>query len=194
MNLGEKSTVIKAVAEIITDLAIAGISYNNPLLTWVRFIFTDDQPNANNQGVPQTEFSNLIASMTYMPIKANFNGNSVGGHDDAKIVGVIKEGQQEGNKLVGIGALYRDEYPEVVEYFKKELASGKKIDFSWEIRYKDSEVVDDIEWLKGVTTRAICVVNDPAYDGRTQLISLSHRSLLDIVEEELKNRKIEVIA
>lgn len=178
-------------------LALAGIpdEYNNPLLSWVKLIFADDQPNSNSQGIPQDEFSNLIRSMAYMPIKAKFDSESgLGGHSDADQIGVIKAGQQEGNKIIAIGALYNDEYPSVIDFFKSELSEGRRIDFSWEIRYKDSEEKDDIEWLKGTTTKAITAVQDPAYEGRTALVSISSvDDLLKLIDKELSDReKVEV--
>lgn len=181
------------------DLALAGISdlYRNPLLTWVKFVFTDDQPNANKQGISQEEFPNLIKSMNYMPIKANFDGDAgLEGHAEATIIGVIKQGQHEANKILAIGALYNDEHPEVIEFFKKELAEGRSVGFSWEIRYKESENKNDVEWLKGTTTKAVTTVKNPAYEGRTSLVSISAIDIIKQIEEELKLRgeisKIEV--
>jgi len=174
------------------DLAQAGIpeEYKNPLLTWVKLIFTDDKPNANNQGISQEEFPNLLKSMAYMPIKANFDSEfGLEGHSDAHVIGVIKGGQQEGDKIVAVGALFQDEYPDVVDFFKNEMAEGSNVDFSWEIRYKDSEEKDGVEWLQHVTTKAITAVQHPAYEGRTPLISISAHDLIKIVDEELKERK-----
>ena len=173
------------------DLALAGVEgYKNPLLTWVKFVFTDDKPNANKQGIGQDEFSNLIKSMAYMPIKANYSADSgVEGHADAAIIGVIKQGQQEANKIMAIGALFNDEHPEVIEFFKKELAEGREVGFSWEIRYNDSENKDGVEWLKGTTTKAVTTVRYPAYEGRTNLVSISAiDSLMKQIDEELSKR------
>jgi len=178
------------------DLALAGVEgYKNPLLTWVKFIFTDDKPNANKQGIGQDEFSNLIKSMAYMPIKANYNADSgVEGHSDATVIGVIKQGQQEGNKILAIGALFNDEHPEIIEFFKNELTEGRSVDFSWEIRYKDSEEKDGVEWLQGTTTKAVTTVKNPAYEGRTPLMSISAMDLMKQIEEELKLRGEKVSA
>ena len=174
------------------DLAKAGIpdEYKNPLLTWVRFIFTDDLPNANQQGIGQDEFSNLIKSMSYMPIKADFDSEfGLEGHSEARIIGVIKGGQQQANTVVTIGAIYHDEYPEIVDFFKKEMAEGGRVDFSWEIRYKDSEEKDGVEWLKEVTTKAVTAVQHPAYEGRTPLVSISSGLLKDIPTHQLLSMK-----
>lgn len=174
------------------DLAQAGIpdEYKNPLLTWVRFIFTDDLPNANKQGIGQDEFPNLIKSMSYMPIKADFDSEfGLEGHFEAHIIGVIKAGQQQANKVVAIGAIYHDEFPDIVDFFKKEMSEGGSIDFSWEIRYKDSEEEGGVEWLKEVTTKAVTAVQHPAYQGRTPLVSISAQDLIQLIDEELKDRK-----
>lgn len=172
------------------ELALAGAEgYKNPLLTWVKFIFTDDKPNANNQGVSQEEFPNLIKSMAFMPIKAKYDSESgIEGHDEADIIGVIKQGQHEANKILAIGALFNDEYSEVVDFFKKELAEGRSVDFSWEIRYKESESVDGVEWLKGTTTKAVTTVKNPAYEGRTPMITISTINWIDKINEELMER------
>jgi hypothetical protein len=177
------------------DLALAGVEgYKNPLLTWVKFVFTDDKPNANKQGIGQDEFANLIKSMAYMPIKANFNSDSgVEGHSDATIIGVIKQGQHEANKILAIGALFNDEHPNIIEFFKKELAEGRSVDFSWEIRYKDSESKDGVEWLKGTTTKAVTTVKNPAYEGRTPLMSISAIDLIKQIDDELQKRGEKVV-
>lgn len=188
-----KKAIFNAKLSFVENLAEAGIpeEYKNPLLTWIKLVFADDQPNANNQGIKQDEFPNLIKSMSYMPIKANYSPEEadVQGHVDATQIGVIKEGQQEANKIVAIGALYNDESPDVVDFFKREMSEGRAVDFSWEIRYKNSTIEDDIEWLADTTTKAITAVKSPAYDGRTPLVSISAFDLFNEIEEELKRRK-----
>jgi len=189
----ENISIFNVSLGLVEDFAKAGIpeEYRNPLLTWVKFVFTDDEPNANNQGISQDEFPNLLKSMSYMPIKANFDSDfGIQGHSNAHVIGVIKAGQQQANKIVAIGALFNDEYPEVVEFFKSEMVDGGSVDFSWEIRYKDSEEKDGIEWLKGVTTKAVTAVKHPAYDGRTPLISISAKDLIELIDEELKEREV----
>ncbi len=192
-----KSTVFTVSAELLSEVAMAGSDYANPLLSWLRLIFSDDKANSNGQGIKQEEFSNLIMSMVYMPIKADYKAESgLEGHTGAYQIGVIKEGQQEGNKLVAIGALYNDEFPEVVDFFKKEIAEGRSVDFSWEIRYKDSVHEEDangvsIEWLTGTTTKAITAVGSPAYDGRTPLLSISSiDEWIQVIDNELAEREL----
>lgn len=187
----KKATFI-AELKSIDDLAEAGISdeYRNPLLTWVKLVFADDQPNANHQGIKQEEFPNLIRSMAFMPIKTNYSSSEADlqGHDGAAQIGVLKEGQQEANKVVAVGALWNDEFPEVIDFFKNEIAEGRSVEFSWEIRYKDSEQDDEVEWLKEITTRAITAVKTPAYEGRTPLVSISSFDFVKAIDDELKKR------
>ena len=184
------SLILTRVSE---NLAEAGVpdEYKNPLLTWIKLVFADDQPNANSQGIKQGEFPNLIKSMSYMPIKANYNSEEadVQGHIGAVQIGVLKEGQQEGNKVVAVGALYDDEFSDVVEFFKKETTEGRAVNFSWEIRYKDSLVEDDVEWLVGTTTKAITAVKSPAYEGRTPLVSISSFDYVKAIDDELRRRE-----
>lgn len=194
-----KEAKFKATLTILDSVAVASLAvadeYKNPLLTWVKLVFADDQPNANQQGISQDEFPNLIKSMKLMPVKANFTSEAgLGGHDEAAQVGVIVEGQQEGNKIVAVGALYNDEAPEVVDFFKSEIAEGRQVDFSWEIRYTDSELKDEIEWLTGTTTRAITAVASPAYEGRTPLVSISSFDVVKAIDDILAGRNVEVKA
>lgn len=188
-----KEAIFNATLAFIDNLAEAGIpsEYTNPLLTWIKLIFADDQPNANKQGIKQEEFPNLISSMSYMPIKANYSSEEAGiqGHTGAVQIGVLKEGQQQGNKVVAVGALYNDEFPDVVEFFKKETSEGRAVNFSWEIRYKDSKVEKDVEWLVGTTTKAITAVKSPAYEGRTPLVSISSFDFVKAIDDELRKRE-----
>ena len=90
---------------------------------------------------------------------------------------------------MAVGALYNDEFPDIVDFFKKEMSDGNAVDFSWEIRYKDSETDDDdIEWLTGTTTKAITAVQNPAYEGRTPLVSISSFDFVKAIDDELRKR------
>lgn len=183
----ETNFIVRAELLSEDDIALAGDDFKNPLLTWVKLIFADSEPNSNKQGINEDEFPNLIKSMSYMPIKANYTAEAgLEGHDDAIQIGVIKSGQQQANMVLAVGALYNDEHPEVVDFFKNEFSDGGRVDFSWEIRYKESETIDDIEWLKSVTTKAITAVKNPAYEGRTPLLSIS--SFVEAIDKELALR------
>ena len=190
----EKTATFTIGAELLKEselgVAFAGEEYRNPLLTWIKLLFTDDQPNSNKQGVNQKEFPNLIRSISYMPIKANYNDKEgLGGHDGAVQIGVLKAGQQEANAVVAVGALYNDEFAEITEFIRSEFTNGNSVRFSWELRYKDEEVdTAGVTWLKGVTTKAVTAVKNPAYNDRTPLISIS--SLLESIDRELVNRGV----
>jgi hypothetical protein len=172
--------------------AMAEESNKNPNLTWIRFVFTDDQPNGNSQAVSQIEYPNIISTISHIPIKANYTpGIGLGGHDDTDIVGFVHKGQQESNKILGTGAIWNSEYPELIEYFKKELAEGRGINFSWELQYSNSEKINGIEYLKGVIPTAMTAVKYPAYEGRTQLqdLVLSKSEAKNIVLEALRENR-----
>jgi len=189
----DKSASFEVSVEFLDKVSLAevGEDYNNPLLSFVQLVFTDDKPNLNNQGVKQAEFDNLLTSMQYMPIKVNFDPIiKVQGHSNADVVGVIKSGKKDGDKLVAFGALFKEEFPDVIDYFKQTVSDGGQIDFSWEIMYKDAEVVDGVEWLKGTTTKAITAVANPAYGGRTPLLSISSTELLEAINKELEERGV----
>jgi hypothetical protein len=178
------------------DLAFAGLpdEYKNPLLTWVKLVFADDKPNANKQGISKEEFPNLIKSMSYMPIKAKYAAESgLEGHAEASVIGVLKAGTVQEDKILAVGALYSDEFPDIVDFFKKSVAEGGRVDFSWEIRYKESAEKDGVEWLMNTTTKAITAVKNPAYEGRTHLVSMSVNQLIEEIDKEIaKREKVEV--
>jgi len=189
----EKNTKASATfnvkVELLNELDKAVAAYKNPLLTGVRLIFTDDQPNANKQGIKKSEFSHLVESMTNMPIKAHYDENGLGGHDDTIGIGVITNGEIRDNTLVATGALWSDEFPDLIEHFKTKIAEGTPPEFSWEVRYRDSEIDDNgTEWLTDVTTKAITAVRFPAYEGRTPMIAIS--SLVQAISEELESRGV----
>lgn len=168
----------------------------NPFLTTVKFVFADDLPNMNGQGIPYEEFSTLASSAIGMPIKVRFFGNGIGGHTGAVPVGHIQnvlEEEEDGiHRLVAEGVLYNDEYPDIIEYLKEAFDKAQKNEgetpgVSWEISYKDSFVDKGIEWLKGVIARAATFVKHPAYGTRTALLALaSDKTLSDEdIEKEL---------
>jgi hypothetical protein len=64
------------------------------------------------------------------------------------------------------------------------------VNFSWEIRYKDSSIENDTEWLSGTTTKAITAVKLPAYEGRTPLVSISSFDFVKAIDDELRRREL----
>jgi len=154
------------------DEAFAAISLN-PLVTWIKFILTDDKPNGNNQRVPKTEFANLIKSGIFMPIKMAF-GQISEGHGDTFPVGVITHLKEVGDQIRGIGALWSRERPEDIEYIKEEFAANRPLNLSWEIAHESSEKQEDgVENLKNAALRAVTLVGMPAYEGRTPILAVA---------------------
>jgi len=154
------------------DYAEAAVGRNN-YIKWVKFDFTDDQPNGNKMKVPQTEFANIIRTGVHMPIKMQDNDPN-GDHEGSTPVGVITNLAQKGNKVIGLGALWKEERKEAVEALAENFNSGNPPKLSWEVFYSESEVDEEgIESLTGVTVRATTFVGDPAYKGRTNVVAMA---------------------
>lgn len=155
----------------------------NPLLTYVRFILTDDKPNANGVRIPREEFSNLITTGIYMPIKMAV-GEISEGHAGAVPLGVITHLREDGDKIRGIAALWNKERPADISHIKERYANGDPLDLSWEIGYEDSSIDDDgILNLSGCVLRATTLVGMPAYGGRTGITDV------ELSEEKSKEEK-----
>ena len=69
----------------------------NPYVTWAKFILTDDEPNGNNVRIPKEEFSNLINSGIYMPIKMTLG--EIEGHEASIPIGVITHLKEVKNSI-----------------------------------------------------------------------------------------------
>ena len=158
----------------LEDLIVASENLN-PMLTYVKFILTDDEPNANGVRIPKEEFSNLIRSGLYMPLKMPYGEIAEGHKEPVPIpLGVITHLREDKNKIRGIAALWNEERPEDVRYIKERYAEGKPLDLSWEIGYAESRFDDNgIEILLGCVLRATTLVGIPAYQGRTGITSVS---------------------
>lgn len=160
----------------------------NPTLSWIKFILTDDKPNANNNRIPREEFPNLISSGLYMPIK--MTTSEIEGHAEAVPIGVITHLKEKGNKIVGLAALWQAEYSEEISYLKDRYANKKSLDLSWEIMHASSHLEDDVEVLTDTILRAATFVKVPAYNGRTYVTELSENKEEEILEtknlEEIK--------
>lgn len=172
-------------------LAFSEVEALNPYLKSVRFILADDKPNLNNQGIPYTEFDNLAKSAIGMPIKIRFVGKRAGGaanHDGSipvgHIVSVSEETADDGtHRLIASGALYSEEYPDIVEYLEEAFAANEAPGISWELAYHDTLMDKGIQWLKGVITRAATFVKNPAYGKRTALLAIAQD--MTLTEDEL---------
>jgi hypothetical protein len=175
---------------------LAAIS-KNPTLRWIKFILTDDAPNANNQRIPKEEFSNLVQTGIHMPIKMS-QGYIREGHEYAVPIGSITSLVERKSFVEGIAGLWGKEYPGEVELLKELSASDEeKPQLSWEILYTDSEMENDgVEAFSGTALAAATVVGMPAYEGRTPITLMASKESnsdyrikteeLHTMEEELK--------
>jgi hypothetical protein len=163
---------------------------SNPSLKWIKFVFTDDQPNINKQRIAQSEFGNIIKSGVHMPIKMEAS-NMDGGHELSTPLGVITALTKQDNKIVGIAALWREERPDDILTLESAFAEGKPLNLSWEVFYEQAEVDDDgVEDLKGTVVRAITFVGNPAYAGRTNVFTMAQTQSTIQEENTLENQKI----
>jgi hypothetical protein len=159
-------------SEIKDDLALASVNYN-PAFNYLKFVLTDNIKNANKQRIPISEFDNLVKSGAYAPIKMGM-GRIEPGHEDASPIGVISHLKKEDNKIIGLAAIWSKERPAEAKIIKENHAKGIPTNLSWEIYYtnstKDEEGVEDLE---GCSLRAVTLVGRPAYEGRTQILSVA---------------------
>jgi len=161
------ATEVQLIIEAeVTNLALASKNLN-PMLTYVKFILTDDKPNGNNERIPKEEFSNLITTGLYMPLKMAEGGISEG-HEETYPIGVITHLREDKDKIRGIAALWNRERPEDVAYIQERYSSGEPLDLSWELGHTDSFIDDTgVNNLTGCVLRATTLVGIPAYQGRT---------------------------
>lgn len=145
----------------------------NPGFNWIKFILTDDQPNANKKRVPLEEFDNLIRTGFLAPIKMGVREIS-SGHDGTTPIGVISNLKKLGNKILGLAAIWSEEKPDEIKLIKENHAKGVPLNLSWEICYTDENVTDEgITEMRNTTLRAATLVGMPAYEGRTQILSVA---------------------
>lgn len=157
-----------------TGILRASASETNPLQSVIEFVFTDFSPNKNRQGVPQAEAINIIKTGMYMPVKVNFLGEEVAAHKNAVPIGPIIELKEDEDRVIGKAIIWKDEYADLVAYLEKASASEGGVQFSWELYYRNStKDADGIQWLEGIVVAGIAIVDDPAYSGRTPLLSFA---------------------
>ena len=165
----------------IYQLALAD-GKEDALRAWVKFVFTDDQPNANRQGIPLEEFASISKDLVYMPIKMFLGGPT--GHKNATPLGTITSASIQGNQILAEGALWKTEYDDSINVIRKLLEDNKPVNFSWEVLYTESEIKEGVEWLRGVKPKGSTIVENPAYEGRTPLVALAEKKI-DTIEELL---------
>ena len=166
----------------------ASLSINtNPNVVWAKFILLDDQPNANGAVIPQEEFSNVIRTGRFMPIKVG-NGRIEPDHnfDANKPIGVITHLRHVDNYIEGLAAFWKKERPEDVKFLLEKFNNGESINISWEINYMQDVPVtvggEEVFEKRGVVMNAATIVGMPAYSGRTPIVEMA--SLEDNKMEE----------
>ncbi len=177
--MGEtKSAVFNVAYKFLgPDELEAFAAEEDPTKSWIHFVFTDDMPNANKERVPVEEFDNVIKSGRFMPIKKRI-GETSDFHENVVPMGAIaslkRELGENKNIIEGLGILWKKEFPEDVASLKEAYDKGEPINFSWEIMYSDTVAEEnDVAALKGCNTRAITIVNLPAYQGRTKALAMA---------------------
>lgn len=189
-------------AEFITSIAeITTLTdpenFAHPLLTVAKFILADDKGNSNNQGIEVEDFDDVIKSAVDTPIKMRYIGSKgVGGHFGSIPIGHIKRVEKETasdgrNLLVAWAVLYKDEFPDEVQFLVDAFASGEAPGISYEIKYKDSVVKNGVQWLKQLITKAATIVKSPAYGNRTALLALA--SNREISDEDFTREVLNII-
>lgn len=159
----------------------------HPLQTRLSFVFTDFQPNKNNQGVRESEAENIINTGVNMPVKVNFSSNSAKGHFGAIPIGPMTGFAQQDDKIVAEAIVWNSEFPEIVDYMKSAMAEDQDVRFSWELFYRDSDKDSNgIEWLNDIVVGAATIVANPAYGERTPLLSIAEDRIAEIVEKVLE--------
>ncbi len=193
------------VTPIVVKFGEAEASVQNPTLNYLEFVFTDNRPNANMKGIPESAFKNIIDTGLLMPVKMA-DGEISRGHEGTTPIGVISSMDsrqvEDLQQVVGKAALWSKEHPESINILKESYAAGDPLNMSWELLYTDSTMDDNgIEWLNDPIVRAITVVGAPAYGGRTPITTVaSKEENMDELETlkaqlaELETKKTELEA
>lgn len=171
---------------VFHGMMTATASSYHPLQSTLTFVFTDFLPNANRQGVPVEEAQNVIDTGLHMPVKLKLSGENAAGHYKAKPIGPITAMRLEGDRIIGEAIVWRDEFPTEVEFLETASAEEGGVQFSWEL-YHHGDYVDQsgVQWLTGIVTAGIAIVDVPAYRGRTPLLSIAEEMTM---EDELEQR------
>lgn len=188
----EKTIIKKYKLEFADEeqLAEAAIASNRSF-NYLKFILTDDEPNANKQRIPQDEFANVIKSGFFTPLKMA-EGEIEDGHDNSLPLGVVTHLQEDGNQIRGLAALWTEERPDDVGIILKAYAEKLPINISWELQYTASSFEEDgTENLHDVSLRAATIVGIPAYEGRTKVTQVASKNIKedDILDELEKTQK-----
>ena len=177
-------------SEVKTEMGEAFASFMlNPTVTWAKFVLTDDRTNANGERIPKQEFANLIRSGIHMPVKMAL-GEISPGHPGTKPLGTIThlkevESADGTSAVIALAALWGEERPADVEFIKQRFAEKQPVDVSWEVLYEDATFNAEASSMDliGTVLRAATIVGNPAYEGRTQFLSISAKRKGDATAE-----------
>jgi len=169
-------------------MMVAVANEKHPLQSKLTFVFTDFAPNANKQGVPRSEAANICDTGLYMPVKVHFDGRGVGRHEATVPIGPITMMQNTGDRIIGEAIVWRDEFPDVVEYLEKASAEEGGVQFSWEIYYGEAEIDDSgIQWLHDCIVAGHTIVDKPAYKGRTPLLAIAQELTMEELQAQIQS-------
>ena len=193
--MDEKTIIKKYTVDFVEEddeqLAEAAIAANHSF-NYLKFILTDDEPNANKQRIPKEEFENVIRTGFFTPLKMA-RGRIREGHELSEPLGVITHLKETDNQIRGLAALWSEERPDDVAIIKKAYAEKRPLNISWELGYTASSYEDDgTENLHGVTLRAATLVDLPAYKGRTPVIQVASEKKEDTDLDELEKTQKEL--
>lgn len=145
----------------------------HPLQTVLDIVLTDFEPNRNRQQIPDSEAENLIRTALNQPIKINYENGKHKGHAEAIPIGTISEVWREGDQILARSILWKEEYPEIDKYLKTATAEHEYLGTSWEILYRSSESLNDVEILHDCIFQSTVIVDNPAYGFRTPIKSIA---------------------
>lgn len=168
----EVELVSKEYVEEHFGVATASAVETDQVVTWAKFVLTDDKPNENRQRIPAEEFDNLIRTGVYKPVKMAI-GEIKDGHDESRPLGVITNLVREGNKIVALAALWAHERADDIDRIKEMVRNNTPVNVSWEILYGRSASKDGVSDLYDTILKAATIVGIPAYAGRTQFIAVA---------------------
>jgi len=173
--------------ELIDPKLEASISLN-PNFRWAKAVICDDRPNGNGHRIPKEEFDNIIKTGTYSPIKMasilepKQHANAIG-----KAIGTHAQFSKDENRLLALIVLWSNERPEEVAALEEAYKNGFPPQLSWEISYAEEvQEENNIIALRNVVLDGTAVVDDPAYQGRTPIVSFASQN-----QDTKENKEVE---
>jgi hypothetical protein len=181
-------------SEVSLEMGTAFASFMlNPTVVWAKFILTDDKRNGNGMRIPKQEFANLIRTGIHMPVK--MYPGEIAGHNDSKPLGVMTHLKEQVNDdgsttIVALAALWENERPADVKYIKQRFADKQPVNISWEVLYGDKQFneAEASYDLYDTVLSAATVVADPAYMGRTPVLSVAAKKWSKAYMESLPDK------